>query len=673
MAIEDLHWIDKSTEDSLKDLIDSISGAKVFLIFTYRPEFVLPCGGKSYHNQITLNRLSNRECIATMTYLLGTEEIDKDLEDFILEKTEGIPFFIEEFVKSLKALKIIDEKNSKYYLARDTHNVTIPSTIQDVIMARVDALPEGAKEVLQTGSVIEREFGYELIRRVTGMSERDLLSYLSVLRESELLFERGIFPESDYIFKHALTRDVVYNSMLTSRKKELHEDVGNAIEESFKGNIGEYFAILADHYIEGKNYEKGAAYSKLAAKKAEKTVSIRDAVTYSEKRVKCIEKLPQTNEVQWELIDARTALGLYHININLHNEAKKAVSPIIDLAKKLGRKKRLAQIHTTLGTYYFAVEDNYPIAFTHYEEALKLSEEAKDVVSSVLASAWFGIALASNCEFEKASFYMDKAIRINEAANALWGVAAVKSHLSLLVCNPEGKIALAFKISDEAVQSAEKSGDLYSKAMAYISLGVSWYFKGFLEEALRYLLMGADLSEKANIFVWSMLANTYLGGAYLELKEYENSKEYYRQAIRIAEQNGLMPSFINARKISLAKCRIKNNERDLDLESLYAYSSENKARYLDSEMAICIGEILLNFGEQHLTAAEAWIRKAIDADSQNGMRWQLGQDYATYSNLFRRKADHTKAKENLSKAIEILKECGADGWVEKYEKELAEL
>jgi predicted ATPase len=251
-----------------------------------------------------------------MTYLLGTEEIDKDLEDFILEKTEGIPFFIEEFVKSLKALKIIDEKNSKYYLARDTHNVTIPSTIQDVIMARVDALPEGAKEVLQTGSVIEREFGYELIRRVTGMSERDLLSYLSVLRESELLFERGIFPESDYIFKHALTRDVVYNSMLTSRKKELHEDVGNAIEESFKGNIGEYFAILADHYIEGKNYEKGAAYSKLAAKKAEKTVSIRDAVTYSEKRVKCIEKLPQTNEVQWELIDARTALGLYHININ---------------------------------------------------------------------------------------------------------------------------------------------------------------------------------------------------------------------------------------------------------------------------------------------------------------------------------------------------------------------
>jgi len=242
-----------------------------------------------------------------------------------------------------------------------------------------------------------------------------------------------------------------------------------------------------------------------------------------------------------------------------------------------------------------------------------------------------------------------------------------------MVCNPEGKIALAFKFSNEAVQCAEKSGDLYSKALAYLSLGVTYYYKGSLKIALRYFSEGIVFSGRANIPAWTAGANAYIADSYFELKEYEKCIDNYELAIGAAEQYGLMPSWINAWKISLAKCRIQNNERDIDLESLYAYSSENKAKFLDGEMAICIGEILLNFNEEHVTAAEDWIRKAIDADRKNGMKWQLGQDYVTYSNFFRRKNDHIKSKENLSEAIEILKECDADGWVEKYNDELAEL
>jgi predicted ATPase len=119
MAVEDLHWIDKSSEERFKYLLDSISGARVYLIFTYRPEYVHTWGGKSFHSQVTLNRLSNRESLAMVAYLLGTEKIDRDLEELILEKTEGVPFFIEEFIKSLQDLKIIERKENKYYLAKD--------------------------------------------------------------------------------------------------------------------------------------------------------------------------------------------------------------------------------------------------------------------------------------------------------------------------------------------------------------------------------------------------------------------------------------------------------------------------------------------------------------------------------------------------------------------------
>jgi predicted ATPase len=124
--------------------------------------------------------------------LLGTEQIDRNFEELILEKTEGIPFFIEEFIKSLKDLKIIEKKDSMYYLAKDIQAVTLPSTIQDVIMARVDSLPEEAKELIQIGSVIEREFSYELIKRVAGLNQDELLAHLSMLKDSELLYERYI-------------------------------------------------------------------------------------------------------------------------------------------------------------------------------------------------------------------------------------------------------------------------------------------------------------------------------------------------------------------------------------------------------------------------------------------------------------------------------------------------
>jgi predicted ATPase len=172
LAYEDLHWADKSSEEVLKFSLDKIAGIRLLVIFTYRPDFVHTWGAKSFHNQLTLNRLSNRESLAMMNHILGTEEVDSNLEDLILEKTEGVPFFIEEFIKSLRDLKIIERRDNKYHLARDIQEMTVPSTIQDVIMARVDSLPDGAKEVLQTGSAIEREFSYELIKRVANQPEQ---------------------------------------------------------------------------------------------------------------------------------------------------------------------------------------------------------------------------------------------------------------------------------------------------------------------------------------------------------------------------------------------------------------------------------------------------------------------------------------------------------------------
>ncbi len=187
LAYEDLHWVDKSSEDVLKYFLESIPGVRILLIFTYRPEFVHTWGAKSYHNQLTLNRLSNRESLMMVYHLLRTEKLDRDLEEFILEKTEGIPFFIEELIKSLKDLKIIEREDNRYRITKDIREVTIPTTIQDVIMARVDSLHDEIKSLLQTASAVGREFSHYLIKKITGFSEQELLSHISALKDSELI------------------------------------------------------------------------------------------------------------------------------------------------------------------------------------------------------------------------------------------------------------------------------------------------------------------------------------------------------------------------------------------------------------------------------------------------------------------------------------------------------
>jgi len=673
MAFEDLQWLDKGSEELAKYMLDSIPAARVLLIFTYRPDYVHTWGGRSYHSQVTLNRLSNRESLAMVTHLLGTENIDGKLEELILEKTEGIPFFIEEFIKSLKDLGMIERKDVVYCLAKDIADMAIPSTIQDVIMARVDSLPDAAKAVLQTGSVIEREFSYGLIKRVMGMPEQELLSHLSALKDSELLYERGIYPQSTYIFKHALTREVVYDSILKNTKRRLHNEIGSAIEEIHKDNLGEYYAVLAEHFIAGASYDKAIGYCRLAERKAEKAASINDAITYAQKRVACLEKLFQTEEVSRKMVDARTTLGLYWGQIQHQIEAKEMVEPVVDLALKLGYKRRISQIYSILGWYSWWVEEDYPRAHRYLTDGLRIAEELNDLPSLAFANVWLGFVLSFNCEYDKASYHFEKALEVNIAANSIWGIAFIKGAIACWVYNWQGKINEGFKESYEALQAAEESGDIYSKAFCYTYHGDSCYRKGLLREAEEYLVKGINFCERINDPGTLPYIYFFLGEIYLNMGKYDQAKEVFQKAISLLEQHRIHPSAANLGRLALALVKILGGDVDIELEPLYRYQAANKVKFWEGYMQRYLIVILMNIGKKHLPEAENWIRRVIEHDSKNGMRWCLAQDFAHYGELCKRKGDLPKAKENLSRAIEIFKECGADGWVKKTEEELARI
>jgi class 3 adenylate cyclase/predicted ATPase len=413
MAIEDLHWIDKSSEERFKSLLDCISGARVFLIFTYRPDFVHTWGGRSYHSQVNLNRLSNRESLVMVAYLLGTEDIDRDLEELILEKTEGVPFFIEEFIKSLKDLRVIERRDNTYRISKDIQTVAIPSTIQDVIMARVDSLPEGAKGFIQTVAVAGREFSHELMKRVTDLQEQELLSHLSVLRDSELLYERGVYPQSTYIFKHALIQDVAYHSLLTSVRQRYHRKIAQVLEEDFPEITEAQPELLGHHFTEATLIEQAIPYWQRAGEIAMRRSANLEAVGHLTRAVELLMTLPDTPGRAQHELTLQLALGapLLATKGYAAPERGKVYTRAWELCQQIGETSQHFPVLFGLWQFY-AVGGELQTGREVGKRLLSLAQRQHDPALLLEAHRALGFTLLSLGEFAQAREHVEHGIAL---------------------------------------------------------------------------------------------------------------------------------------------------------------------------------------------------------------------------------------------------------------------
>jgi len=674
MAIEDLHWIDKTSEEAMKYLLEIIPGAKILLIFTYRPEFIPTWGARSYHNQLLLNRLSNRESLFMATHILDTEDLETALEEVILEKTEGIPFFVEEFIKSMKDLGFIERKDHTYRISKELQTIRIPSTIQDIIMARVDALPEGAKELLQVGSLIEREFSYKLIKAAMHLPEEDLLRRLSFLKDAELLYERGLFPDSSFVFKHALTREVVYDTLLERKKKELHIDIGKAIEEVHKDNLEEMYSALAEHFEEGGDCEKAATYFHLAQRRARRTSAIIDSIAFSRKEVACLEKLPSSVEVQKRIIDARVALANNCTILTHYVEAKNAVAPVVDLAHQLDYQKRLPAIYVVMANYFTMVEERNDDEVRHYlMEAQRLALEEKDYMSLWSVYNQEGIAHGFNCEFAEGESCFLRIMEISETAGWVNGLVWAKFNIAGIIYSLDGRIDAALKCSQEALQLAFQADDLFLKGWGHYTCGLAFFRKGLFPEAEENLTLAIEMNQKTDNVAILLLCFCFLGLLRSEMGRYQEAQECIDDYLAVYERMRIRPSAARLMQIWNVAAGVRGCLNPA-LDAVLNFDlQEIRMRSFQGMAAQAMGEIYLYIDDAHMDDAKAWIRKAIEMDEQHKMPWELARDYALYAEFFKKKVDPAQAKKKLGKAIEIMRSINADGWVKKYEEELAEL
>lgn len=301
LTVEDLHWIDKTTEEFLSYMIGWLPRTRILLLLLYRPEYTHQWGSKSYYCRIGVEQLSTITSAELVGAILDGEVV-AELRDLILTRAAGNPLFMEELTYNLLDNGSIQKKNEWFILTQNVSGLQVPDTIHGIIAARMDRLEENLKRIMQVAAVVGREFAFYILETLLEMKE-GLKSGLINLQGLEFIYEKNLFPELEYIFRHALVQEVAYNSLLINRRKEIHEKIGLAIERLHAQRLEEFYEMLAYHYSKSGNLNKAYEYLKQAAGKAYGKDALYEAIRLYKEAMVTLLKLPQTDDNKREQIN----------------------------------------------------------------------------------------------------------------------------------------------------------------------------------------------------------------------------------------------------------------------------------------------------------------------------------------------------------------------------------
>jgi predicted ATPase len=342
VVIEDLHWIDAESQALIDSLVESLPTARLLLLVNYRPEYQHGWGSKSYYTQLRLDPLPPASAEELLHALLGDHPGLQPLTRLLIERTERNPFFLEESVRTLVETGVLIGERGAYRLTRALPSIPVPATVQAVLAARIDRLPQGEKSLLQAAAVIGKRVPFTILEAIA--PEGDLRLRLAHLQAAEFLYETSLFPELEYTFKHALTHEVAYTSLLQQRRRDLHARIVTAIEERSADRQAEHVDRLAHHALRGEVWDKAVMYLRQSGAKATARSAYREAVSCFEQALEALAHLPGSRDTMALAIDLRldlrtalTPLGHYREILGLLGEAE-------GIARELHDDRRLGHV-----------------------------------------------------------------------------------------------------------------------------------------------------------------------------------------------------------------------------------------------------------------------------------------------------------------------------------------
>ena len=355
LVFEDLHWIDTETQALLNGLVESLPTARLLLLVNYRPEYQHGWGSKTYYTQLRLDPLAPVSAHEFLHALLGDDPSLASLKQLLIARTEGNPFFLEESVRTLVETGVLVGTPGAYRLAQAVPSIQVPATVQAVLAARIDRLPPEEKRLLQTAAVIGLEVPLALLQAIADLSEETLHRGLAHLQAAEFLYETRLFPEHAYTFKHALTHEVTYRSLLRERQRVLHTRIVDALETLAGDRLADQVERLADHAARGEVWDKALRYCRQAGAKAMERSAAREAVGCYEQALTALDHLPQHRDRQEQAVDLRLDLRQARSVLGQHARILDDLRTAATLAEALDDPRRLGRVSAYMADYFLAI------------------------------------------------------------------------------------------------------------------------------------------------------------------------------------------------------------------------------------------------------------------------------------------------------------------------------
>jgi class 3 adenylate cyclase/tetratricopeptide (TPR) repeat protein len=585
-CMEDLHWADNSTIRLLRNILPRFRYPSI-LLCSYRPPFALLTAHQlksmgRIHQEIHLKELSLSESQDMMTSLLRTDMIPIQLRQFIKERTEGNPFYIEEMINSLLESNLLENRDGRWQLNETFKKSEIPVTVQGVIAARLDHLRTQSKRLLQEASVIGRSFPYEILRRITSI-HGVIENRFKDLERIDLIRTRSLYPDLEFTFKHALTQEVGYNSLLIKERREIHERIACVMEKLFSDRISEFYENLALHYRSGKSLTKAVSYLMKAGSKS----------------LKCY-ALTESSQYFAEAYDLLTQNGL-------QTPSEKAL--LIDL------------LNNWAFVYYY--EGNYKELLTLLKKHQELADQMAGKSGSGFFYAWMGCALWHRADFKNGRVLLDKAVELSRQQNDYEALGFASAWLSWTLTE-RGFL-------DEALQSAEqvldlcRSGVVTSQYTYFTSLAAKGYAYYYIGNRSQTKIIGNRLVEFGHSHTNTRalcLGYCWYGLSKLIAGDLEGATDNFQSAIRISSD----PWYKQFPQLALCFGQINLGEIEKSvhmIQDLNNFSKTRGAEFTGEPAAFFQGTIIALSGkwqegvEQMEKALTVWL------ENKAAIRWIL--------------------------------------------------
>jgi class 3 adenylate cyclase/tetratricopeptide (TPR) repeat protein len=506
LVFEDLHWIDAETQALLDSLVESVPAARLLLLVNYRPEYEHTWHRKTYYRELRLDPLPPASAEELLEALLGAEPGLRPLRQLLIDRTDGNPFFLEESVRTLIETGVLIGERGAYRPAKPLESGQVPATVQAVLAARIDRLAPEDKRLLQGAAVIGKDVTYVLLQAIAELPEDALRQGIARLQVGEFLYETSLFRDLEYTFKHALTHEVAYGSLLHERRRALHARLVDAIERLYPERMLERVELLAHHAFRGEAWEQAVGYLRQAGLKAQARSAYPESAAYLEQALVALDRLPDSRERQEQAVDLRFDLrsALFPLGHPYAPRVLQCLREAETVAEALGDQRRLGLALSYL-TNHFANQGDYRGAFESGERALAIATARGDDRTRAIVSVYLGRTANALGDYGRAIDLSRDAIRcldggLTRERLGMVAFPATTSRINLAQALLErGVLAEALACARDGLRIAEEMNHPVSLVGAYATVGQVLLQRGEPATAIPVLERSADIAQSRSL------------------------------------------------------------------------------------------------------------------------------------------------------------------------------